>query len=338
MLGRQPASTPAPRQRPLPRRAGPKGSLQERLKQFLRAGAEQPAAGEAGRRRRLLTFLLVAYFVVLFGGALAVNVPLLNRQTVAREQAERDALRIASTQRLMAELEQEQVRHGQLLRELDERYRALPGAADLPVAMEKLRELAAVTGGSAHGVDYSEPRWSGSSGQLQTRAAFSGFWQEALAFIAALDAALPASALERLSVRLDGQPGRVAVDLTLSMAVMRERPAGKPVWDPQAAWARAETAARGVVVSGFPFTPGALLWYEGRAAGMGLPELRLAGIARQRDGATVALVVYDGESRLVRPGSRVGVVEVVTVEDDGVVITISGRPYKLQVGKAPVAL
>ncbi|OUN01829.1 MAG: hypothetical protein BAA04_12360 [Firmicutes bacterium ZCTH02-B6] len=307
-----------------------------RLLGFFRTGSE--GAGEPGRRRRLLSILLVVYLVLLAAGAAAINVPLFSRQAAAREQVEQEARRIAGMQRSMVELQQELLRREHLLEELAVRYRALPGAADLPIAMDELRRLPALTGGSVSGVDYSEPRWSGNSGQLETRAAFAGSWPQGLAYIAALDAALPASAVERLTVRLNRQPGRVTVDLSLSVAVIRERPQDKPAWDAAAARARAEVAAKNTAVNGFPFTPGAVLWQSGWSAGLGLPELRLAGIVRQQNGATLALLVYDGEAQLVRPGSRLGEVEVVAVEADGVLVAIAGRSYKLQVGKVPQAL
>lgn len=326
-----------PQARPSRRGAGERVGLGERLRRFLRSDTDQPAGSVAARRRRLQTGLLVGYLVLLVAGALAYNLPLLSRQAAARDQAEREAVRISSLQRLTGELEQERNRHVELLLEREQRYRTLPSEADLPVAIEELRQLPALSGGSAQGVNYSEPRWSGNSGQLQTRSAFAGTWQQALSYVAAMDALLPASGVERLSVRLDGRPGRVSMDLAVAVAVLRERPEGMPGWDGLGAWQRAEAAAGGVVANGLPFTPGAMVWHEAQTVGIGLPEMRLAGLARQRDGATLALLVYDGESQLVRPGSRVGEVEVVAVQDDGVVISIAGRTYKLRVGQEPEA-
>lgn len=335
-LRRRGGATTRPEGRPPSGSAKERVSFGQRLQRFLRSAGARPGGPEATKRRRLMTAGLVLYLAVLIGTALAYNLPLLRQQAVVRSQAERETRRVASMQRLLRELDEERLRRVRLLIERDVRYRALPSAADLPIAVDKLRQVPALSGGSARGVDYSEPRWSGNNGQLQTHATFSGTWPEALAYIAALHGVLPESALERLTIRFDG-PGSVAADLLLTAAALRERPEEAPVWDGDGAWQRAEAAVQGIDVAGSPFTPSPLLWHEGYAAGMDLPELRLAGIARQRDGNSLALFVYDGETQLVRPGSRIGEIEVVAVDDDGVVISIAGRAFKLQVGKGPQA-
>lgn len=311
-------------------------SLRARVRSFFHP-PENGANGEPLHRRRLRVAVLVLYLGVLLSGALAYNLPLAGRQAEIRAQAEREALRIAGMQQLSHELDQERLRHAELLAQREARYRVLPGEADLPVALEELRQLSALSGGLARGVEYSEPRWTATSGVLETHVSFSGTWPEALAYLAALQGLLPELAFERLSFRLDG-PGRVTADLLLSAAVLRERPDGAPAWDAAAAWGRAQTAAWEAVPAGTPFTPSAAVWQEGYAAGMGLPQLRLAGVARRGDGEAMALVVYGSETRLVRPGQRVGEIEVVAVDGDGVVISIAGRTYRLQVGQPPVSL
>lgn len=318
-----------------PAAAGRPG-LGARLQRLLRFATEPDAGAQAARRRRLFTALLIVYLVALVAGSLAYNVPLLSQQSAMRAQAERETLRVASMQRLTANVDEERAKAAKLVIERAQRYRRLPGEADLPVAIEQVRRLPALSGGEARGVDNSPPRWSGNSGQLQTHATFYGTWPEALAYIAAMNGLLPESTLERLTVRFDG-PGRVVADVLLTAAAARERPEDVPAWDGDAAWRRAEAAVADVHPAGSPFMPGALLWYEGRAAGMALPELRLAGLARQQDGDVLALLVYGGESRLVRPGSRVGDIEVMAIDDEGAVIAIGGRTFKLQVGKAPQA-
>ena len=94
------------------------------------------------------------------------------------------------------------------------------------------------------------------------------------------------------------------------------------------AWLRAGKAAEDVQIVGFPFTPAAELWASGRTAGLNLPELRLAGIARLGDEA-VALIVYDDETWFARPGSRAGELQVVSIDATGDVLELDGYRFRL---------
>lgn len=323
---------------PLLIRAGSRLPFRERLRVWFGLSGG-PTAGEAvDKRRGYVSIGLVVYLTVVVVLALAYNLPILVEQRTVRSQVESGALKVASMQRVSGQLEAERERYRELVAERERRYRELPEAADLPVVVERLQQLSTWSGGSVGGVEYLEPRWSGEVGQLQTHAALTGNLREVTAYIAAMHAMLPASALERLSVRLDGEPGRVSADLLVSVAALRERPDDAPTWDLADAWQRAGTAVRGLTLAGSPFTPGAHLWQQAREVGIDLPELRLAGIARRGD-EVLALVVYDGQGRLVRSGSRIGELHVASVDPEGVDFEINGRRLRLNVAdasKAPV--
>ncbi len=331
-LGKDAASKPPIRS--LPTRAGERVRLRDRIRDWLGLAGDSGIVDQKDRRRRVLSIGLTVYLIVLATGAFAFNIAILREHGIVRSQVEIGSTRVAAMQRVAREVDAERQRSVELGDELARAYRELPGAVELPIVMSRLSELPTLSGGSASGVEYSEPRWSGGSGYLQTHATLRGSLREVVAYIEAMKAMLPTATLERLSIRLDREPGKVAADLLLSAAVIRDRPTGAPPWDVEAAWRRAEAAAVSASISGFPFTPGARLWQEGRAAGIDLPELRLSGVARQGDQA-YALIVYDGKSSLVRSGARVGAIEVISVDLDGILVTVGGRLLKFEVAGAP---
>lgn len=308
---------------------GEKRSLRALLREWFGSAEGPGLGGPAQRRRRIVTAGLIAYLVLLVAGGLLYNVPVLNRQGDVREMVESGALKVASLARLTGDLEAETLRRDALMAQRKQRYRELPAAVDLPIVLGRIERLPTLSGGTATGIDYSEPRWENGAGRLQTHASFRGSLRQALAYVSALKALFPTTALERFSVRLDGAPGRIAADMLMSVAVLEERPAEVSAWDSAAGWERAEAAAPEVALVGHPFTPDVRLWQRSRDAGLDLPELKLAGVAR-RGGEVLALVVYDGEGVLARPGSRVGQFEVVQVDADGIVVAVEGRRMRLE--------
>lgn len=321
-------------EQPRARSSAARMSLRDRLSSLLGLSGG-PAFGESiGGRRRVLTIGLIVYLIVLVVAALAYNLPIRSETNVLRTQVETGSLKVASMQRFMGQLETERVRHGELIARREQLYQGLPSAVELPIVVARMGQLPTWSGGTVTGVEYSEPRWSDGMGQLQTQAIVTGSLREVVAYIAAAQAMLPTGALERFSVRLDDRPGRVSAHLLVSAAALHERPEGVPEWDAEAAWRRAEEATRQVVLTGAPFTPAAHMWQLGRDAGLDIPELRLAGIAR-RDDEVLALIVYDGEGWLARPGSRAGDLEVISVDPTGVAVEIDGRPLWLDVAGTP---
>lgn len=320
--------------RPAISRAGDRLTLRERLAVWFGLSGGPTAGEPLDKRRVYLTAGLGVYLVLLIALALAYNVPILAEMRTVRSQVESGAAKVASLQRVASQLDTERERRAELLAERDRRYRELPDAADLPVVVERLQRLAEWTGGSVSGVEYSEPRWTGDVGQLQTHAALEGSFRNVAAYVAAMDALLPASSLERLAIRLESGPGRVLTDLLISVGALKGRPDDAPRWDSHWAWERAGTAASGVTVAGSPFTPGASLWQHAREAGVQLPELRLAGIARSDD-EIFALIVYDGQGRLVRSGSRMDEFYVVSVDYEGVDLEVDDRRLRLSLTATP---
>ena len=315
--------------RPLASPAGARESLRDRLRAWFGKKAAPGPSIHIDGRRRFMSLALLVYLLAVSAGAVIYNVSVLRQESDLRRQVESGSVRVASIQRLTGQLDAERQTGAELQARLDQLYRELPGAVELPLVMARLAQLQNWSGGSVSGNEYSEPRWTGDLGQLQTHAALRGSLQEVVAYIRAVKALLPAAALERLTIRLDGEPGIVSADLLFSAAVMRERPAAAPVWDLEAALMRAEGAVRTAEVPGYPFTPGMRLWREARAAGMSLPELRLAGVARTANEA-VAVIVYHGSSALVRAGDRVGPVEVLSVDAGGVLAAVGGRVVRLE--------
>lgn len=320
--------------RPMMSRAGDRLTLRERFSVWFGLSGG-PAAGEPLDKRRVYrTIGLGVYLALLMIVALVYNVPILSETRSVRSQVESGAAKVASMQRVQSQLDAERVRWAELMAERERRYRELPDAADLPVVVERLQKLPEWTGGSVSGVEYSEPRWTGDVGLLQTHATVEGNFRNVAAYVGAMNAMLPESSLERLTVRLGSGPGRVSADLLVSVAAIRERPSDAPRWDPDLAWERAGAGATGVTLAGSPFTPGASLWAQAREAGIELPELRLAGIARRGE-EVLALVVYDGQARLVRGGSRMEEFNVVSVDSRSVILEIDERRLRLDLTATP---
>lgn len=324
-------AAPNKRPRPLASPAGAREGVRERIRGWFSLLTTPVVVDQMDRRRRILSVVLIAYLVILLLGALLYNFAILREQADLRTQVEMGSIKVASMQRLMGQVEAEGQNGSDLELRLEQLYRELPGAVELPIVIQRLAQLSTWSGGLVSGIEYTEPRWSGGVGHLQTHASLNGSLREVAAYVKAMSAMLPASTLERLSIRLGSEPGQVSADLLISAAAIRERPAGTPRWDMEAAWRRAEAAARQTTVSGFPFTPGAQLWQVGRDAGIDLPELRLAGIAR-RGGEAFALIVYGDENLLVRSGGRVGAVEVISIDSDGILVQVGGRTLRFELG------
>lgn len=262
----------------------------------------------ANVRKQLTVGGVVLVYLLILGIGGWYNVSMYLEQERLEQDIASYERELARAPQIRADALAEQGRRGELQRRSDELYARFPDVGAVPVIVGQLERLASEVGGRVTDIQYTPPFWDGERGQVAMRLSFVGQFDGIVKYMESVSRSVATLHWDFFDIQPSDERGNdLVLTASIRLDVLRSRPDGAAAWRED--FVQPAIGPR----EGSPFAVPVV------SVARPMPPVELHGIVQQ-NGRSMALVLIDGVSHVLRTGQSAGGVTVVQILKDSVVV------------------